>query len=640
MKLSPTNQKVKPRDIFGFDIETKGKNNVFIMGSIVGKNGFKKVFWNKRNMQRYILNSHKLRGCFLFATNLNFDFTALFDNFKTYYKFQFILRNTAFISVKYKKKNYSLTMLDTLNFLKTSVHSLGKIIGIPKFEKPDFLGEDIILNDKQKKILEEYNIIDSTITYKFAELLQERFNNLGANMKYTIASTALALFKNKYLDCTIQQPNKEILKIMYYGYYGGRTETFYRGLISKSSHEDSKISVFNRNSKIKKKKLYYYDINSLYPFEMASKEYPNPNYLFTIENPSQSLIYKYEGLSYCHVSTENVKNIVRMYPFLPLKHDGKLLFPLGEFKGWYSHCELRKAIKLGYTIEIKKSYYYTKTFKIFSDYVTDLYNARLKNKGTKFEIVYKILMSSLYGKFAQKLQHAEILFPENIDIGLYHEVNIDCLQNDKPLKFKIDVPAGIEKIINGVHIETPLIYYITDMDIKKYPKFINPILSIYTTSYSRITLYEYIEYVYNHGGIIYYCDTDSLITNCPLKTGKELGNMKLELQIKNGILIKPKFYFLNGLNSKEFVKCKGLMNLDNKGFFKLLETGKYKYMKFTKFKESLRKKDNKNNPIFNQKMDITKYINFEDNKRIWKNDKIDFNILEKSIPKSVHLLED
>ena len=87
-------------------------------------------------------------------------------------------------------------------------------------------------------ILEKYNIRDSYITYKFAEFLQNNFNKIGGNLKFTIASSSMSLYRKKYLKYWILQPPKEIIKQQINGFYGGRTEAFERGYIEDKNYYD------------------------------------------------------------------------------------------------------------------------------------------------------------------------------------------------------------------------------------------------------------------------------------------------------------------------------------------------------------------------------------------------------------------
>lgn len=610
--LKPCNQKIKKYKLYGFDIETYGKHNKFLMGSIVNENE-KYVFWNQKEMQDFILTNRNLYNSRVYASNLGFDFLGLFGNeFNNLSKFSYIIRGSEFINISYSKNNINFG--DTFNFLKMSVKNLGKIINIPKLNTPSFLGKKP-KNETEKKILETYNIRDSYVTFKFMEFLQNGFNDLGTSLKYTIASTSLNLFKNKYLKTWIQQPDLDDIKIMYNAYYGGRTEIFYRGLI---------------------KNVYLYDINSLYPYVMKKYEYPNPNTLFKPKNFNKENIIKYDGISF--VSLFCPLNID--YPLLPYRRDEKLIFPTGFINGWYSNVELRKSFDLGYKLlKIHKQILYKSNFKIFDNYISDLYKKRLKYKeeNNNLQIVYKIALNSLYGKFAQKLNQSEIYFVNNQEdknkVNEFIKTNIERKNKGLDIRYYIDTPDKRLIKKSGVIYEEPRLYYVVDLENSQYPKFINPILSLYITAYARLELYNWFEKIFSKNGKVFYCDTDSVITNIKLPESSGLGKMKKEYDIKKGILIKPKFYYMKCQDDKEIMKLKGLMKVNNFEQFKnILITQRHKYIKFTKFKESLRRDLN-----FNQIIEIEKFLDLEDNKRIWKNKKINFENLEKSKPHNITL---
>jgi hypothetical protein len=502
------------------------------------------------------------------------------------------MRGSEFIVITYKdvKLKHRIKFIDTFSFLKTSVQQLGKIIGLEKLKKPEFLG-NIPKNDEEKKILEDYNVNDSYISYKFMCFLQNEFNNIGITMSNTIASTAMRLFQNNYLKYWIRQPVKEVIDEMYKGYYGGRVECFYRGYIEN---------------------VNYYDINSLYPFVMKKYAFPMPNSIQLNEAPTGLSLLDYAGLSEAQVRCPDNLDI----PLLPTRDSNKLMFPTGDFIGYFTHAELKKAKSLGYRIKLLKTYYYTETFNPFAEYVEDLYNRRneYKKLNSPLAIVYKLCLNSLYGKFGQKIEQTEILFGDNPeDIQKIIEAEKDTYRVDIDGKatgrYKIDFPKTCEVMHpDGTLWNESNIYYVTDLQRKKYPHFINPILSIYITSYARLELYERMEKC----NTVYYCDTDSIMTPDILPTSDNLGDLKLEIKADKGIIVRPKFYYLQEGN-KVILKSKGLTGLKELvDFTNVLKTGQYTYKKFTKFKESI-----KRNMPFNQIIDVTKFVEFEDDKRNW-----------------------
>lgn len=660
--LKSSNEKIVKKRLYGFDVETYGKYNQFLMGSIVN-NTEQYVFWNRQDMINFIFNNHKIRNSLFFATNLGFDFLALFGHdINLLMKFEYIIRGSEFVNIKLRlpKSHSSINFRDSLNFARFSVQKLGQIIGLPKLDKPACLGKKkgVTADSTNGKILEKYNIRDSLVTYRFMEFLQTTFNNQGANLKYTIATTSMNLFRRMYMsNLWILQPPKHILLEMFKAYYGGRCETFYRGSITNG---------------------FYYDINSLYPYVMKTRTYPFPNSLqkkLTYSNNNNNtdnsnnnnnldIIKNYHGISYCDITAPK-SGICLMYPLLPYRTPEKLIFPLGKFSNWQTHIELRKALELGYKITPKLTYYYTESFNPFKKFVTTVYNQRMiyKKQNNPMQLPMKIILNSLYGKFAQKLDYMEIFFikgdgvKDRLYLNNLIKHNIDFyLNKGKPARYKINSPnQNIVKIVNknettgkAEYVDNSLMYYITDTDRQSYGKFINPILSLYTTSYARLELFKWIEMIINMpGGKIFYCDTDSIMCNKQLpksKVNSLIGNMKLEHNISLGLLVKPKMYFIKdnnntNNNNKELVRAKGLHGLNTFTDFKdVLINKTYKYMKFAKFKESMRS----NKTVkFNQKIEIVKHIDLEDTKRTWKtNSTTNFDFFNDCLEKSKPLVID
>jgi len=210
------------------------------------------------------------------------------------------------------------------------------------------------------------------------------------------------------------------------------------------------------------------------------------------------------------------------------------------------------------------------------------------------------MLNSLYGKFGQKFTDKEELQPFNLTI---EELN------------KLD---NFERIGNFIRIKHK----------EKEPNaFCIPIWALYVTAYARLRLYEYLS-----AHKVVYCDTDSIITKDEIPTSKELGKMKLELVVKRGVIVKPKFYGLvYDKDNKEVssVKIKGLgCMLDELRFRRLLESDSHKevYIKFVKFKESLRR-----GLVPNETLEVFKEFNLEDNKRVWGHT-FSINILQESQP--------
>ena len=599
-KISPfkaTKQQKFKGKIYGFDIETYNKNKSFLMATIFGD----KEQWVFRDKDKLInfLKTKRFKNSVIVATNLNFDFFGTFFNKSDMKFFNLLFRGGGLIyaktylrNKKFNKnsKDYDengnqkgktggrLVFLDTMNYSFMSVKKCGELIGIPKLKSPDYIGKRKPKNKAEWDYMTKYNMRDSEISKKYLEYLYQSFEQIGATPKLTIASTSMSLFKNKYLKDVYFRLNEPDLLEHFEAYYGGRTETFARG----------KIEGYN-----------YYDINSLYPSVMIN-EFPNPNTHRVTYKNSLQYIRNFEGISKVDIYCPDMA-----IPLLPFRTKEKLLFPCGKFTGWYSHVELRHALKLGYKIlHVHKSHYYKETCSPFSEFVNDLYNKRKKYKaeGSSMEYVYKILLNSFYGKLAQKFTDKDNWTPFN------------------------HTPAELEKIQDFEIIGD----YIRIKNSRVKPtNFCFPIWALYVTAYGRIKLHDY---MLKTNPV--YVDTDSLITKEILSESKELGGLKLEMYIKRGIIIKPKMYALQDYNNKSYVKIKGVsQRFDFDEFGKFIQNPIARYKKFMSFKESVRR-----NFIPNEIQNIKKDLTLNDTKRVWLGD-FNPNIFQESESQKISEVE-
>jgi len=565
--LSPTKFKPFSKEIYGFDIETYNKNKNFLFASIYKDDNNYWFFKDKESIIKFF-KKFRFRNTIISATNLGFDFHGTFYNqpeskdFKLSYRGSDLLSASTYMKksgeFSYRYQKDKLTFIDTMNYAKLSVEKLGKLINIPKLEKPSFIGRRP-KNKSEWEYFKKYNLYDSKISKYALEFMIRSFNSFGANYKPTIASTSMSLFRNKYLKDNYYKHDTNILLEQFKGYYGGRTEAFSRGLI---------------------KNYNYYDFNSLYPSVMLN-EFPDPNTLRTTFQNTIRYIEGYEGISFIDIAAPKSS-----YPLLPYRFNNKLLFPSGSFSGWYSHLEIRKALSLGYVVKkVRKTYYYTDTCYPFRDFVLDMYEKRqeFKKAGNPMEYTAKILMNSLYGKFAQKFTDRD---------NWIHADSVD-----------------LEEINKHDTVERVGDYFRFTKKLSRPPIFSFPIWSIYVTAYARLKLYDYI---IRSNPV--YVDTDSLITKKEFIDSDKLGKLKLEMRIRKGVIVKPKFYALEPYNKAAFVKAKGLgCRLSINAFIDLLLNPKCTYNKFMKFKESIRR-----GFIPNEIQEITKELNIEDDKRIWE----------------------
>ena len=588
--MKPSVQRFSKKPIFGFDIETYDNNKKFYCGTLYnlgGKfKGDKKVngggVWNddtktwsekdskyricfdKKKMRNVLIN-WDCRGGLIAATNLGFDFFGTFEdssNFTTLFRGSELIFAKTSINESHESTNIKdaeyrniITFIDTLNYARLGVRKLGDILKLPKLEKPRALGR-LPNNISECDELVTYNKRDAEISAKGLKFLYDKFEQLGASTKYTIASTAMSLFRNKYLKKDYFRQSIPDLLQQFKGYYGGRTEALCRGVI---------------------KDCNYYDFNSLYPSVMM-ESLPDPNLIrYSCENTTR-YIENFDGVADVDVSVPQMK-----YPPLPYRTEDKLLFPCGTFGGWHSNEELRYAIRQGVTItKVRKTYYAKDNCEPFIDYIRDLYALRkeLMVKEDPAEFVVKILMNGLYGKFGQKFLDRDNYIHQSIPY---------------------------EQLLQYDYVEPIGDWFRVKKSMSEPPSYTIPLWALNITAKARMKLHEYMVM-----SDPVYVDTDSLMTQKDFETSNALGKLKLEMRIDEGMVVKPKFYSIKGSHG-DFCKVKGVGHKLVMGEFNdLLKNGRITYQKFTRFKEALRR-----DMIPNEIVDITKHLSLEDNKRVW-----------------------
>jgi hypothetical protein len=291
-------------------------------------------------------------------------------------------------------------------------------------------------------------------------------------------------------------------------YYGGRTEV-YRS--------------FGRG-------LSYYDINSSYPRAMLEdmpggvvKQYGSKKGIADFDRIEKDAI----GFVECEVFIPRSCYL----PPLPYRDEqrGKLIFPTGTFRGiwpWDELKLLRDPLVNGRITQITRSVWYGRK-TLFFDFVKELYRYRDKNSPFYEEglsEVAKRMLNSLYGKFGMNEDRKEILIlgpgekpPEGATFPRFEDGQEDLLSK----------VCYIEKHVS--------------------PPYVIPQISAQITALGRIRLWNGMADVLRRGGALYYCDTDSIITDlCSLPTSTELGALKneypgemIEVEISG-----PKMYLL------------------------------------------------------------------------------------------------
>nr|CAD1821794.1 unnamed protein product [Ananas comosus var. bracteatus] len=316
--------------------------------------------------------------------------------------------------------------------------------------------------------------------------------------KITLSSLALSIFRMKYYDVSnwpIHIPNKNEDTFIRQAYYGGHTDTY---------------KPYGEN-------LFYYDVNSLYPFVM--KEFPMPGGVPVWHGnlDGMDLDSMFGFIEAYVVCPKTIKK-----PFLPYIDKNKtLIFPTGEFVGVYYSEELKYARGLGYKVIPISGYLFEGKVSPFRDFVSSLFDSRLearKEGNEAMAYVYKILMNSLYGRLG---------------------IN----------------PKSTTTEREQLHRFLPYQYWEGHGTLEP-PKNSAVQLAAAITASARIYMYPYIS-----REDCYYTDTDSVVLGQPLPnevvSSSVLGKFKLEHRVVKGYFLAPKSYSLITEEGADVLKHKG-----------------------------------------------------------------------------------
>jgi hypothetical protein len=384
------------------------------------------------------------------------------------------------VLVTEKSTGRRFALFDSLRLLNMSLKKIGVAMG--GAEKQDF---DIRTDPSDPRWL-EYNNQDTLVLYQAITKLQDAVKDLGGEMRATAASTAMDLFRRQFLKQPLE-PYHDHHEFYRECYYGGRVEIF----------------DMNRRTDVK-----LFDINSLYPHACT---FPLPVKIFDNDWTEETLFEHFEDPNYgvfaeCLVRVPDYCNI----PPLPVRREGKLIFPVGQFWGHWASPDLRNLLLVGGTIEQVKRSHRFRCEPIAKEMMETLYRARLDKERPEMGLGAKLVMNAWYGKTGQKEERDSFVFyPSKEDLN--EEWTWDCKDPDHDMWVS---------------------YY------KKYESHILPHIAAFVTATARSIHYPYLLQTQDP----IYCDTDCLATSSAVSTGTELGAMKLEANFDWFQAYLPKLY--------------------------------------------------------------------------------------------------
>ena len=383
--------------IIGMDTEThKGYCKL-----ICDSEGNYKLCENIDDILSFMTGEH-YRNRHIFFYNMNFDVEAilkyltreklfeLYSKGKTNYK-EYVITYIPKKLLRISKDKHTIRCYDLEQFYDVSLEkAASKYLNEHKLSCPfdrDAINTDIKIWQNYQDTLIHYCIRDAVLTKKLGVILQETIKqHMMFNPKDYISKASLSKrYFRLYCDIPdITKIRKEILKIAFYAYKGGRFELIRKGYFPYAE---------------------LYDIKSAYPYEIAN--------LIDITCGKWRYVKSYNPEAHYGFYVVDVKLKYRhIEPIAYVVKDHLLIYPGGEWKTIVTKSELE-------LLEEDKEYKVIRGYEFYPDKIVYPFRREInklyeiKSKIPKDSYLYsltKIIMNALYGCFYEKTKRSDGIY--------------------------------------------------------------------------------------------------------------------------------------------------------------------------------------------------------------------------------------
>jgi len=509
-------RKVKVERIWVGDIEASNWVERFELGGFYNGSDYY-LFDNIADMVEFMLSKIK-HNPIVYFHYFNYDSVFIIEYIlEKGYIFDIVRSSGLIYQIKVKRRKEDKNWVyfrDSYALIKTSLNEASKIfLGEEKY---DF---DYESDFENRSKLEEYLKRDLYLLYN---VLLKFFEAVDFVNSISLSSLSLTNFRRSLEDEIYYKMNKTLDEYGRRFYSGGRCEVF----------------------RFLGENIYYYDVNSMYPFVMREFEYPFGKAFFVYKRNYKRIgFYKVRLKFYTndYVSPLWVKTD-KLY-FINNDTDENIYY--------LNSYELDYLEEAGfYNYEVIEGIEFQNKGFIFRDYVDDLYKKRVeakKNQNKVMSYVLKIMLNSLYGKFGQSPVRKRYLHTEQVN-DLFEKVKL--IEDPKKRAEKL------EKLKNSLY------YFGNDLYLYKFENYFAEYMNVYfsalITSLARLHLFKILQRYQDN---IFYCDTDSVFLNCEIDNrlvdDYELGKLKLEKKLDIALFVLPKLYVYK-INNQEFSVAKGM----------------------------------------------------------------------------------
>jgi hypothetical protein len=478
---------------------------------------------------------------------------------------------SAVTSLNVTRKGSHWVMLDSLWLLKDKLRNIAKSMGEEKGgEEAEYdadgklvmgsvvdprTGQTIIIPKHHRGFyapfeeLRAYNEKDCWLLWKAIDEFQDFLVEMGGQLQRTYSSCSFSLFRRQYLA--------EDFDI--YALVNDEAEEAYVA---------SRVEVFRRDCRNGK----CYDINSSFPYSMT---WTLPGKLRRTTNtfPEDE---RTPFLAQCEVEVQDNQDL----PPLPYRLDGRVFFPTGRWPKptWFTGIDLQLLERTGGKIlkvhKVLEFYPWHDLAKFANDLFTLRKQAKLgcSARPEAMTTCGEVCREGLFCQWKTEPNIFRALLLKYVLNGGYGKL----AEGELKQGLIINPPPG--KVPPREQMYVPGAFVVERRTIVRHR---HVPAAAYITAYSRQWIYDYLAYLSTR----YYCDTDSFVCDAdqhiPAKwVGENLGQIKLEREVEEGVFIAPKVYRMDKL-----IKAKGFPRLTMQQWVDLIDYKEIEIERMGRIKE-------------------------------------------------------
>lgn len=364
-------------DFATIDIETDASGKPTEFGFYDGVNF--KVFYDVESFVMFILNRG---GTYYAHAGMRFDYCIIYS--KLMEKVDNIDVSTSgtqgiYMSIKYKKKH--IFLLDSYRLVPASLASLTKQFNTTvKKQKLDVMPWELSASDRLEYLKDDC-ISLHLVLQKFWEVIDNNFSVEGKKIRaVTLASLALKVYNLKFLPKVLESSRSTKIHTSSGKLEAFESRSYFGGLVWVSDEYSGKVL----------DDITVYDVNSMYPYAMVKYKYP----ISYIGYWTDKFDKKSVGL--WHVEYEDFSGVPFVFDIISksLGRSGEAIIDTDTYL---------YLLKVGAYVKLRIGFIYEQTDYMFKEFVDTCYDIRIKyGSASPLGFTSKILMNSLYGKFAEK----------------------------------------------------------------------------------------------------------------------------------------------------------------------------------------------------------------------------------------------